>query len=140
MKKLLLFFCFSLLFVFVTSSQAFGQNNKPLKGTWLFMFKNDQPGSLPVPVSFKNGGKGSVSIPTGRFLLIYRESTTEFSAVTELPNGDPINGNDITALVRGQKTSDTATGSAFFISDIPDPANPIGLKTDFFTFTGMRQK
>jgi hypothetical protein len=140
MKKLFLFFCFSLLFVFVTSSQALAQNNKPLKGTWLFMFKNDQPGSLPVPVTFKKGGKGSVSIPTGKFLLIYRESDTEFSAVTELPNGDPVNGNDITAVVRGQKTSTTATGSAFFITDMPDPANPIGFLTDFFTFTGARQK
>lgn len=134
-------FFLSLLLLAATSSQAMAQSKSTLKGQWLFNFTQPQGGVLPAPIVFGNGNKGTVATPLGVFPLTYRETDTSFSGTSELPQGLPSDGSDISVLVRGVKKSATSvTGTSLFITEKPEPSSPLGIMVIVLTFEGNKQK
>jgi hypothetical protein len=141
MKKYFLYSFLLAIFIFSCNSQALAQRN-PLNGQWLFKVQQGQAGEseLPIPVTFKKKGLGTVSVPTGVLSMIYRESDTEFSSLTEYPMGLLTDGSDVTVLVRGTKDANTSVGTLTFIAEKPDPSNPLGILIVPFKYTASRQK
>ena len=141
MKKMLFKTLAVTIMMLAISIHAFAQSPGSIKGQWNFNLRPPAGGSLPVPVTFKSKGKGSIATPVGVVPLIFRETATIFSAVLEFPMGLPQDGSDVTIVVRGNKVdSNTLMGTAYFITDIPDPGNPIGFVIIPFVFDGTRQK
>ncbi len=135
MKKFAFHFVFMALLVCGFSvSQAWAQ--KPLKGGWTFTF-NTPMGALPLPVTFKSAGKGTVSAPAGNLPLSYRESGANFSIALEGPGLNPA-GGDLTFVIRGTKTDSSVTGTAYAITDTADPSSPIGFTSAPLMVTGKR--
>jgi hypothetical protein len=134
-----LFFNFLLLVVLmlgVSASQAWAQ--KPLKGSWTFTLQTAS-GALPVPVTFKANGKGTVTVPTGNLTMGYREKGGNFSLVFEGAGLAP-DGSDLSFLVRGTKTDTSVTATGVAILDSADPSNPTGFVTALLPITGVRNK
>jgi hypothetical protein len=139
MKSLNLRVCLVVLLI-VSFGGVLGRahSTAALKGNWVFSMQT-AIGSFPADVSFKPNGRGSIdffdSLP-----LVYREDGARFSTAVEVPAELSPNGQAMTIVFRGTKTSHTqVSGQMLFISDIPDPTNPFGFLEISGTFTGERR-
>lgn len=123
------------LMVFAFSAvDTFAQ--KPLKGAWTFMIQTPM-GTLPVPVTFKAAGKGTLVVPTGTLPLAYREKAAGVSLAFEGAGLAP-DGTDLSFVVRGTKTDTAFTGTAIAITSTADPSNPTGFAVLQLPTTGKR--
>jgi hypothetical protein len=114
----------ALLLVAVSSIAINASADPPegLRGSWSLSL--DSPiGQVPVTVTFRNGGDGVANFGGNTLPLSYRETGTNFSTTWEVPAANSPFGQPLTLLIRGARTSDsTLSGTARFITDIPDPA------------------
>jgi hypothetical protein len=94
-------------------------------------------GTLPVPVSFKKGGKGTVNGPTGLLTLSYRENGANVSICFEGPGLNPA-GGDLTLVIRGTKTDTTITATGYAITDTPDSSSSVGFMVVNLPVAGTR--
>lgn len=135
MKKYVFSFVFLLLIMLVSgTSQAWAQ--KPLKGNWIVIVQAPI-GTVPVPIAFKAGGKGTITGPGGKIPIAYREKGSSYSVAFE-GVGLGANGTDVSIIVRGSKQDTTLDGKVIFISDTPDPSNPLGFSLFVGTAMGKR--
>src|SRR5438874_7250083 len=139
MKKIVFnFLLLAVLMLGVSSSQALAQS-KPLKGYFQATLTIPQLGSVPVGLSFKNGGKGTLT-GTSKLQLVYREdSNGNFSASVEVPAQNSPNGQAVTVVIRGTKTDDNNfEGVLILILDAKDPSSPIQFVAAPGKVTGKR--
>ncbi|MEW6731510.1 MAG: hypothetical protein AB1489_09270 [Acidobacteriota bacterium] len=142
MKKVLFNLMLLVALVLCVSVGHADAQQKSLKGKWQFIL-NIPAGPLPVQVSFKSKGKGTVDVPGfGTLSLAYRERGTTFSVSLEGPGFAP-GGEDISIVIRGTKTdNNTITGTAIFIASGPDPTmcnSCTGFRTVLIPTTGTRK-
>jgi hypothetical protein len=136
MKKLgFNLFLLAMLMLCFSTAQAWAA--KPLKGNWVFTLQTPM-GALPVPVSFKAKGKGTLSSPTGALPIAYRESSDNFSVSLEGPGLAP-DGSNLSLVIRGSKTDSAVTAKAILITETADPANPTGFAVVVLDVAGARQ-
>lgn len=133
MKK---FVCGITLFAFLViglgSFQALAQTKK-LKGNWIFTTAVTGLGTFPVPLSFKNKGKGTVSLPPTPLNMVYNEDGANFSLATEVPKASSPTGAAFTIVIRGAKTTDNSVmGKAIIITSTADSS-----ATGFMQLPGM---
>ena len=133
-KTLLRTFFLSLIVLAFAVVPSFAQ--KPLKGGWTFTIQTPM-GALPVPISFKANGKGTLTVPTGVLQLAYREKGANISIAFEAPGLAP-DGSDLTFVVRGTKTDTAVTASAIVITSTVDPSSPAGFAITQLPIAGKR--
>jgi len=141
MKKILFSLLLFLAILAIGKDQAFAQQNA-LKGQWLFNIVNQSKTiNFPAPITFKNHGKATVATPFGILPIVYQETDTTFSGAVEFKMGLPEDGSDVTIVLHGTKMGpDNIKGVGYFVTQKPDPSNPLGVRVDLYTVEGVRQK
>ncbi len=133
-KTLFKTFLFALVILAFSVVPSYAQ--KPLKGSWTFTIQSPM-GALPIPFTFKAGGKGTLTVPSGSLALAYREKAANISVALEAPGLAP-DGSDLSFVIRGTKTDTSVTANAIVVTSTADPNTPGGFAITVLPVSGKR--
>lgn len=119
---------------------AGAQSTRSLRGNWAFTINVESLGTFPVPLTFRQRGRGVAHVAGGPLPIVYREAGSRFSVAIEVPAEASSTGEAFTIVIRGTKASDDSImGRAVIITSRRDGANPTGYATFPSSVIGTRQ-
>jgi hypothetical protein len=110
-----------------TVDEARAQNRSFKGSSWVFTL-HMPAGAMPLQISFKAGGKATLTTPAGPVAGVYREDGASYSIAAEVPGDASMTGSAFTLTLRGKRSWDSGASGTLMIVTRNRDSSPAGVQ------------